>query len=158
VPKEFFWTYLYGASPLANFQENINKTKTANYNFIELFVSEIVPDVLSKRIKPILGFEEKIETYRIRHFLTVGTMYSKSYTLTKWFGPIILYLYSIFLLFLILGLVPKKSKYHVSTVAILSTVVFLNTFSNMIVFSGIILQLIYPIAFAYFENKKLVVG
>jgi oligosaccharide repeat unit polymerase len=157
IPKEFFWTYLYGASPLANFQENINKTETVDYNFFELAVSEMTPDVLSKRIKPIFQLDEKIKSHRTRDFLTVGTVFMNSYSIAKWFGPIILYIYSIFLLFLIFGLVPKKSKYHVSSIAILSTLILMNTFSNMFVFSGIILQLIYPIVFAYFENKKLVI-
>lgn len=156
VPKEFYWTYLYGASPLANLQQNINETENVSYNFFELIISEITPDMISKRIGSVLSFEE-LKSHRIKDWLTVGTLYLKSYSYAKWFGPIILYLYSIFFLLLIIGLVPKKSKYHVTAVAILCTIIFMNTFDNMFIFSGLILQLIYPVLFAYFENKKIVI-
>lgn len=156
VPKEFYWTYLYGASPLANFQKNIDQTENADYNFLELIVSEIFPDMISKRIASIFEFEEQ-NIYKIANWLTVGTLFSKSYSYAMWFGPIILYIYSVFFIILIIGLVPKKSRYHTTAMAILSTIIFMNTFDNMFVFSGLILQLIYPIFFAYFENKKLIV-
>ena len=113
------------------------------------------PSVISKRMAFVFG-REKLKPKLMLDWLTVGTIYSNSYSYVKWLGPIILMLYVLAIMLLIIGLVPKKSNYHVSTVAILSTMVFMNTFSNMVVFSGIILQFFYPIVFAYFENKKIV--
>lgn len=155
IPKEFYWTYLYGGSPMANFQENINKTEDVNYNIPLLVVTELTPEVISKRIVALLRIE-MIETNKIRKWLTVGTVYSRSYSYAKWLGPIIVFTYFILIVLITVGLVPKKSSYHVSAIALLSTLTFLNTFSNMFVFSGLILPLAYPIIFAYFEKKKFV--
>ncbi len=155
VPKEFYWTYLYGASPLANFQENIDNTKKVDYNVFGLFITECIPEVFSKRIQNILNIEKK-ETYKIRHWLTVGTVYTKSYTYAKWLGPLIIFIYGIVLIFLLILLVNKKSDFHITMIATVSTVVFLNIFDNMYVFSGTINPVFYPIIFSLLENKKFI--
>ncbi len=154
IPKEYYWTYLYAASPLANFQNNINKTKDVNYNFFDLIIFETFPDVLSKRIAGLLN-REKLGHHQIVHWLTVGSLYSKSYSYVKWFGPIILFCYLIWIIIISIGLVPKKSSYHITVVAILLTLVFMNTFDNMLVFAGMILQLVYPIFLSLFEKRKI---
>ena len=152
IPKEYYWTYLYAASPLANFQNNINKTRDVNYNFFDLVIFETFPDVLSKRIAVVLN-REKLGHHQIVSWLTVGSVYSKSYSYAKWFGPVIIFFYLIWVIILSIGLVPKKSSYHITVVAILLTMVFMNTFDNMLVFSGMILQLVYPVALTFFENS-----
>ncbi len=151
IPKEYYWTYLYGASPLANFQNNINKTEKVNYNILDLVIFELFPDVISKRIGVILD-REKLNQHQITHWLTVGSVYSRSYSYAKWLGPPIIFFYLIFIIILSIGIVNKSSKYHVSIVAILLTLVFMNTFDNMLVFAGIFLQLFYPILFSLFER------
>ncbi|WNH13972.1 hypothetical protein [Thalassobellus suaedae] len=155
IPKEFYWTYLYGASPVANFQNTINKTETVDYNIISLIVQECLPDFISKRIVSVFNMEEK-QIIRIRDWLTVGGVYSKSYAHAKWIGPIILSFYGVFFLLIMMMLVPKRSNFHVTQIAILLAMMFFNTFSNMFVFSGIVLQLVYPIFFRFFENKRIV--
>lgn len=155
IPKEYYWTYLYAASPLANFQNNINKTTNVKYNFFDLILFETFPDVLSKRIAVVLN-REKLGHHQIVSWLTVGSVYSKSYSYVKWFGPVILFFYLIWIIILFIGLVPKRSSYHITVVAILLTLVFMNTFDNMLVFSGIILQLVYPVIFAFFEKSSKV--
>ena len=152
IPKEYYWTYLYAASPLANFQNNINKTRDVNYNFFDLIIFETFPDVLSKRIAVVLN-REKLGHHQIVSWLTVGSVYSKSYSYAKWFGPVIIFFYLIWVIILSIGLVPKKSSYHITVVAILLTMVFMNTFDNMLVFSGMILQLVYPVTLAFFEKS-----
>ncbi len=155
IPKEYYWTYLYGASPLANFQYNINNTKKVNYNLFDMALFEMTPKVLSKRIAFVLE-REPLDAHKVRDWLTVGTIYSRSYSYAKWLGPIFLFIYTIFITLIIIVLIPKRSSYHVSVIAILSTIIFMNTFSNMLVFSGIVLQLVYPVFFSFFENKKIV--
>lgn len=155
IPKEYYWTYLYAASPLANFQNNVTKTKDVNYNFVDLIIFETFPDALSKRIAVILN-RHPLGHHQIVHWLTVGSIYSKSYSYVKWFGPIILFCYLCWVITISIGLVPKSSSYHITVVAILLTLVFMNTFDNMLVFTGMILQLVYPIILSFFERKKLV--
>ena len=156
IPKEYYWTYLYGASPLANFQHNINEQKEIKYNLFDFALFEITPEIFSKRLATLFG-REKRDPYLIKEWLTVGTVFSKSYSYIKWFGPIILIIYLAFFIVVIIGLVPKRSNYHVSTIAVLCTLVFLNTFSNMLVFSGIILQLVFPVIFVMLEGKKIII-
>lgn len=156
IPKEYYWTYLYGASPLANFQYNINKTKNVDYNLFDLVLFETIPEVVSNRVALLLN-RDRLDSIKIREWLTVGTVYSKSYCYAKWIGPIVIFIYTMFLLLITMFLVPKKSSYHVTVIAILSTLVFMNTFSNMLTFSGMILQLFFPIFFRLFENKKFVI-
>ena len=156
IPKEFYWTYLYGASPLANLQYNINNQDDVKYNFFDFALFEIVPKVIHKRVALITG-SEPVKPKLMVDWLTVGTIYSKSFGYVKWFGPIIMMLYVAFLLVFVIGMVPKSSNYHVATTSVLSTLIFMNTFSNMVVFSGVILQLAFPILFFYLENKKIVI-
>lgn len=155
IPKEYYWIYLYGSSPLANFQYNINHTDEINLKLFDLVLFEMVPTVISKRITAVTGTEKK-SPKRMVSWLTVGTLYSTSFNYMWWFGPILLMLYVLLINIVTIALVPKSSKYHVSTIAILSTLIFMNTFDNMIIFSGLILQLFYPIVLAYFENKKFI--
>jgi hypothetical protein len=152
IPKEYFWTYLYGASPLANFQNNVDKIENVNYNFFDLILFEMTPDIISKRIASIFG-RDKLSHIQIKPWLTVGSVYSKSFSYVKWFGPILVFLYTLLFILLILGLVNNNSKYHVSTVAILLVLIFFNTFSNMLVNAGIILQLFFPITLSFLEKK-----
>jgi hypothetical protein len=156
IPKEYYWTYLYGASPIANFQNNINKTSDVDYNFFSLILYETFPDVVSKRIGALFNVE-KLGHKQIVPWLTVGSVYSKSYSYGKWFGPIIVFFYMIWVIILSIGLVPKNSSYHVTVIAILLTLVFMNTFDNMLVFAGVILQLFYPILFSIFEKPTFYV-
>lgn len=155
IPKEYYWTYLYGASPLANFQYNINTTKEVDYNILDLVLFELVPDVISKRVAYIFD-RQPPEPNKVREWLTVGTVYSRAYSFAKWLGPILIFFYTTFVIIITIGLVPKSNSYHVSSVAILSTLIFMNTFSNMFVFSGLILQLGYCILFSFIDNKKFI--
>lgn len=155
IPKEYYWTYLYGASPLANFQYNVNSTKEVDFNLFDLVLFELTPDVISKRIAYTFD-RQPPDPYKIREWLTVGTVYSRAYSFAKWLGPILIFIYTTFVIIITIGLVPKRNSYHVSTVAILSTLIFMNTFSNMFIFSGLILQLGYCILFSFIGNKKFV--
>ena len=151
IPKEYYWTYLYGASPLANFQNNVNKTEDVNYNFFDFILFETFPDVISKRLA-VLFNREPLGDHQIVNWLTVGSLYSKSYSYVKWYGPIILFLYLIWIIILSIGLVKKRSSYHITVVAILLTMGFMNSFDNMLVFAGMIVQILYPIFLSLFEK------
>ncbi len=157
IPNEYYWTYLYLGSPLATFQYNVNYTKEVDYNVFSLVTMECLPDIVSKRIASIFGIEKRGQ-FQLRRWLTVGTIYSKSYSYAKWLGPVIMFLFSILAILFLLVLVPKSSKYHVTAIAIISTLTFLNTFDNMFSFSGISLQLFYAVLFSLLEGKRLVMG
>jgi hypothetical protein len=157
IPKEFYWTYLYVASPLANFQNTVNKREVEYPYFIGFIFYENLPQIISKNLGDPLGIEHR-DLVRITPWLTVGTTYAKSYSYLGWLGPYLLFLINLIIyLLIILFLVPRKSSFHVTTISILSVIILMNIFSNMLVVTGISFQLVYCIFFSYFENKKIVI-
>lgn len=148
IPSQFYWTYLYTTSPLANFQHNIDETKKVDYALLPLVVNECLPEVISKRV----GLAQPKSAIMI-HGLTADSVYSKSYSYAKWYGPIVLFLYMIVFIFLIVFLIPKKSEFHTVSIAMLSTLIFLNIFDNMFVFSGTVLVFFYPLFFQYLIRR-----
>jgi hypothetical protein len=155
IPKEYYWTYLYVASPLANFQNTVNKKNVEEYDFTGFIFYENLPRIISKNLGEPLNIERK-DLVRIVPWLTVGTTYARSYSYLGWGGPYLLFIANLLVYFLILFLVPKKSNYHITTVAILSVIVLLNIFTNMLIVTGISFQLVYCIVFAFFQDKKIV--
>jgi hypothetical protein len=153
IPKEFYWTYLYGASPLANFQHNVNESKAIELDILGFFIYECLPTVISKRFEVYESINRRQPNLMV-FWLTVGTIYSGSYSYIGWYGPILLSFSLVFFMIIIISVVPKKNPYHVSVVAILSTLVFLNTFDNMLKFDGIFLQFIFPIVITFLSKLK----
>ncbi len=156
IPKEYYWTYLYVASPLANFQNTVNKSNVEEYDFTGFIFYENLPRIVSKNLGAPLQLTQR-DLLRITPWLTVGTTYAKSYSYLEWFGPYLLFLSNLLMyLVVIVFLVPRKSSYHITTIAILSVIVLLNIFSNMLIVTGISFQLVYCIIFSLIDGKKLV--
>jgi hypothetical protein len=155
IPKEYYWSYLYIASPLANFQNTVDKEIVTNYDFTGFIFYETFPKIISKNLGESFGVEKR-DLVRIVPWLTVGTTYAKSYAYIGWLGPYLLFVFNLMAYMLVLFLVPKRSSYHVTTIAILSVIVLLNIFTNMLIVTGISFQLVYCILFAFFERKTFV--
>lgn len=153
IPKEFFWTYVYSAAPLANFQKTVNENSEFNYKVINFLSYELLPDFISKRITNPLGIVKE-RPDRIASFLTVGTLYSSGYKYIGWIGPIIMYFYLVLIIAFFWLFLKKNNTFYVTGFSILGTFVFFNIFSNMIYFSGISFQLIYPIIYQLITKKK----
>jgi len=157
IPGEYYWTYLYAASPLANFQNTINKKNVYDYDFKGFVFYENLPKIVSKNLGEPLGIKQR-DLARIVPWLTVGTTYAKSYSYIAWFGPYIMFIYNLFIyLMIIVFFVPKKSSYHTTTNGILSVIVLMSVFSNMLIVTGISFQLIFCVLFSLCENKKWVI-
>lgn len=155
IPKEYYWTYLYVASPLANFQNTVNNKKITNYDFKGFVFYENLPRIISKNFGDALGIEKR-ELDRVVSWLTVGTTYGRSYAYLGWYGPYLLFISSFLVYLSLFFLVPRSSNYHVTMISILSVIVFLNIFTNMLIVTGISFQLVYCIIFAFFERKIFV--
>jgi len=155
IPKEYYWTYLYVASPLANFQNTVNNKEIKDYDFTGYVFYENIPKIISKNFGYRLGIEKR-DMERIVSWLTVGTTYAKSYSYLGWNGPYLLFFSSLAVYLLIFFMVPRKSNYHITTITILSVIIFLNLFTNMLIVTGISFQLAYCIIFAFFERKVFV--
>lgn len=148
IPNEYYWTYIYGASPLANFQNIVLKTSVpiTKLDFKTFSVYYYLPDFITNRLEEVLQVEKPYpENKFIIPFLNVSTIYTTSYLTLGWLGPyLILFSYSLFLIMYIL-ILNKKSPYFLTGIAIISTIFFLSIFDNILTFSAISFQLIYPI-------------
>ena len=156
MPKEFYWTYLYAASPLANFQNTVDRKEVEEKDFGGFIFYENLPQIISKNFGGLLSIYKR-DLVRITPWLTVGTTYAKSYSYLQWWGPYLLFLFNLCIyLFIIFFLVPTRSSYHVTTISVLSVIILLNIFTNMLIVTGISFQIIYCILFSFFERKKFV--
>jgi len=147
VPKEFFWTYLYIASPLSNLQYNVNSGVEGDpnmHNFFILTINEYVFDVLSKHINKIFNIERP-RTKVIVENLSVFTTFSESYTAMGWFGLIITLFFMLIFPFAYIGLLGINSPYLPLALSIICSIYLLSFFDNMFTYAGLGLQLIYPL-------------
>jgi len=151
IPKPFFWAYLYISSPLANLQKNVSEyAPELNADNLRKFVTvEIVPDFIAKRISSTYEKDIYKRVELIKPELVVGTMYMGSYYFLGWAGIILIYLYMTIFSYLYLKLLKKNKIYYVVGVASLCNIIALNTFSNMMSFSGMLFQLVYPLILPY---------
>ena len=153
VPKQFYWSYLYIASPVANLQNNINYTIIPGGNYKDLVLNEFLPTFLTKFIMPP---QEKF-FYQINPFLNVGTIYVYSFSYLKWKGLFLMFFYFIILINVYYYIIVKSDTYKVTGLAVLLNIIVFANFHNTIAYSVISLQLIYPIIFStikHFKNSK----
>ncbi|MEO5643506.1 MAG: hypothetical protein ABIS12_09275 [Bacteroidia bacterium] len=149
IPPAYFWTYLYASSPLANLQFTVDNAEPLE-DWVSFFNFELIPDFISKRTAPLLD-AKKTDVVRIAPWLTVSTLYARSYVFVGWMGMVILFIVFTVSSFFYLLLLPKRSEYYVTGLAILCTVALFNTFDNMYSFTGLQFQLIYPLIFSYIK-------
>lgn len=145
VPSAAFWPYIYATSPLANLQNTINLAdgRTGADNFVEFAIAELLPDFVSKRIMKASG-REHVRPILITPALTVATVYAASFAYLGWTGIGIMYASLSLLIYLYIFLLPFN-KFIIPSLAMISTFVAFCIFDNMIYFSGISLQLAWPL-------------
>lgn len=138
VPYEFFWTYIYIASPIANLNEFMNYEQEDS-NIYEFIVYNFFPQSLRKRSMNIDIINPK--QHLVIDTFNVSTAYAIPYLQ---FGLIGIFLYQItyLLLFFILYLMLKKSQYKSIFLSIYSVIALLSLFSNMLVLDVLIIPII----------------
>ncbi|GAB3793514.1 hypothetical protein GCM10028819_05300 [Spirosoma humi] len=157
IPKEYYWFYIYASSPIANFQ-NATISNIRFRNDIAGFVAwEILPDFISKRIIPIEKDYDGLHRteYSINPLLTVGSIYFEPFIRIGWYGPIVVFLYYIIFIYIYLYFFNKDSRYYLSAIAILCAMSVFNIFENMMNFSGLIFQLVFPFILSKIEKYKI---
>jgi len=152
VPNVYLWSYMYFAAPIGNVQNYIQNYEP-KYSFRNFILKNIIPDFVAKRI--IKVFDIKMtEPPIISPTFNVGSMYFRAYYDYGWLGMTIVFFFQCFLIFITMFLLPKRSSFSVTGIAVLSTIVFLNTFANIMIFSGISFQLFWIIIFGQFEKYR----
>lgn len=150
LPTELLWPYLYITSPLGNLQETINAGVAKNGGIGPFVIQSMLPDFVSKY------FESNPNMLsRIAPFLTVGTVYGNAYVNMGWFGILFTFMFLTAVILSYLVFLPRNTPYSIPGLAIISTLVIFNIFDNMIVFSGLSFQLIYPLMLGLAYKYKL---
>jgi hypothetical protein len=156
IPKEYFWSYLYIASPLANLQLNVDE-RQPDYsvsNALQYVNGELNFDFISKRIFAHYNIT-KPDNLLIAPFLTVGTVYSTSYSYLGWCGMSVTFLFLMAMTFLYLLIMKPQNPYFSTGLAILNTFLLFCIFDNMFAFSPLSFQLVYPIVMSLkFKKTK----
>lgn len=146
IPKEFFWTYLYASSPLANFELNVSHeySEEPSLRGFELWVSsEFFPDFISKKV--LERFDEKrMEGMQVNDVLNVSTVYMRSFRYFSWFGISIMALYIAVFPIAYLYVIRNSIFFIPGLVSIITIYMFL-VFDNLFAFSALSFQLVYPI-------------
>ncbi|HDR8184625.1 TPA: oligosaccharide repeat unit polymerase [Bacillus thuringiensis] len=157
IPDAFFWSYIYISSPLANLQHTINAIEVKDLEFVDIFYmvnNEIFPDFINKRINDMYGVT-KPPIAQISTELTVATAFAGSYVILGWLGLIIYFITLLFIsLVYIMILKRLNSKYFLTGVSIFSSILLFSTFDNMLEFSGLSFQLVYPLLFSVLAKIK----
>ncbi|WP_299685995.1 O-antigen polymerase [uncultured Vibrio sp.] len=156
IPKEFFWGYLYIATPLANLQNNIDmKNDFDQYDsdsVIFYVLNELLPDTISNRINDIYGVSN-VDNMRIATSFTVGTLYGKSYMYLGWLGIIVTNIVFFIILFFSI-LVTTRPSYTVAPYAVVCVFALFAIFTNVIAFTGISFQLFWAFLVNYFFRVR----
>lgn len=156
IPKEYYWFYIYASSPFANFQNATILSKRHRYDVSTFLTWEFLPDFISKRIIPLeQDHDGNIRTdFSVNPLLTVGSMYFEPFIRMGWVGPISIFFHFVCIIYLYVKFFLKKDKYFVSGLAILCVFSIFSMFENMINFSGLSFQLVYPILLSKINNFK----
>lgn len=149
IPKEFFWTYIYISSPLANLQLNINKHPGPHISPNSVFwtgIYEILPDFITKRIHKLRDTIPPKE-FRINYSFNVSTIYSRAYSYSGWAGITLMALFIIVFPWIYQKVIGPGSDFFITGWAILCTMYFFASYDNTFRFTGLSLQLAYPVVF-----------
>ncbi|AOO74930.1 hypothetical protein LCW_02025 [Latilactobacillus curvatus] len=156
IPKEFFWGYIYASSPVANFQKNVDYSKTTEKITVSkvnsMFFGELLPNFIGKRALANSDYKE-VKIQQITPELNVGTALSSPYRLLGWIG-VTMYVIIIFAgAYVYLYFLYKlNSRFFIVGLSVLNTIFALTIYSNMIQATGLSLQLAYPIIFALIDS------
>jgi hypothetical protein len=149
IPPAYLWTFIYMTSPIANLQLAANERSLDEHGVVEFVVSEMVPDVISKRILPRLhadhlAAEERVKTPEVSKGLNVASLYGRAMVLGGWWGAAAMFGQLCALILIYLRLI-RHSPFRMPSLALLNCLIVFCTFQNMIAFSGVLLQIVWPL-------------
>lgn len=146
VPQEFFWAYLYIATPIGNLQYNINSANVeiADHDVARFIIFELLPEIISKRVATVFDYTPE-DRFLVINALNAASVYAGPYVYLGWIGMIVTFCFTLFFIFLTLLLVPPRSPYFCMAVVLICCVILFNVFGNMFNFMGLVPQLLFPI-------------
>ncbi|MBS1543770.1 MAG: hypothetical protein JST14_09070 [Bacteroidetes bacterium] len=157
IPKEYFWSYVYLTSPIANLQSNLNHPKPLPISGVasgQMVINEFLFDFISKRVNRYTG-HTPLEGYTIGPPFNVSTVYSGSFTYQQWPGMIAMALFLVALPWLYLKCTVRHSVFSTVGISILCTIYCFLLYDNTIRFTGLAFQLVYPVLAGWIDRGKL---
>lgn len=151
IPKEFFWSYIYISSPLANLQANIlyNQVPAVSPSRVLLYINnEYLFESISKRVNRLVGVDREKEI-TIKHPFNVSTVYSRSYSYIGWPGIIGMGLFVLVLPIIYCRFLSNDNPFALTGYAVLCTMYLFLVYDNTIRLMGLGFQLVYPFVFAF---------
>lgn len=152
IPKEFFWTYLYAGTPLGNLNHMMEVMEPTN-DLNAFVASSILPDFISKRIIESKNIYIPDDALVLATF-NVSTLFATAFKTLGILGMSLLVLYYSLVVFGYSYLMKKMDTVSVVGIAILFTIIIFSFFNNMLTFSGLSFQLIYPILFGIYNKMR----
>lgn len=153
IPNEFYWGYLYIGSPLANLQNNINLAKEPTVDYTGLFINELAPDFVGKRVSKGLFLQYRA-FIQINPYLNVGTIYARPFNYARWPGVITVFTIFILLMNIYCVIISRSFTYGVTGLAMVFVAIAFANFENTISFSAYSFQLIYPLILSGVKKYK----
>ncbi len=154
IPPEFFWSYIYIATPLANSQNMVNvdnRMEPSLKAYRDFTCFELLPELIAKRISTDTMHRQEKDL--IFDSFNVCSVYGRTYKYLGWWGPIFMYVFWIFWVIVTIGLIPKKSPFYVPAIASVNLITIMNLFDNMFVFMGLItVPFIFIILSVFFKH------
>lgn len=151
IPGEYFWSYIYTASPLSNLNVNI-QTMNPNGN-IGQFIYEFIPQFLANKI----GLS-RASVYLPVSALTVCTSYARVHNTLGYFGMYIMLMVEYLICFFVTFLTIKYNKENVIPQLFgVTYVLLLSIFTNPISYSisGVLIIILFVNSFKYrIRHKK----
>jgi len=147
VPHEFFWTYVYTTSPLANLQLNVSSDahdREVSHPFLKWLNNEVVFDFISKRVNAMTG-ASKVPILIVPGPFNAVTVYSGSFRYLRWTGLALMAAVILILPLAYVKILRVRSPFFLSGLAILNTIFLFMVFDNTIRFTGLSFQMVYPV-------------
>lgn len=151
IPPEFFWVYLYIASPIANFNSIINNSHDEG-KIEEFVIYNFFPQSFQKYI--LTGDTIDPKEYLVVDTFNVSTAYAVPYKQFGWLG-VFLYQLVYYLLFGICFFMLQESRYKIVFLTLYSTVALLSLFYNMLILDVVIIPVILCLIFNVTNKVKL---
>jgi hypothetical protein len=157
IPNEFYWTYLYIASPISNLQFNINRPHFEPYkfdDFMSIIVNETWYETVGKRLGELFPSIKRKDPELVIANLNVATTFTRSYNSLGYLGLFVLLAHMLFMPIIYLKIMGLNSQYLPTAIAIMCSIYFFSIFDNMFSFVGTGPQLLFPLIFEYLGRLK----
>ena len=155
LPSEYLWSYLYIASPLANFQYIVDKKPEVNgvgddFGLKPFIGLNIIPQTISKR----LDFKyPELSRYFCIPNMVVGSTYFVPYYELGWWGVCLMFAYIMFFLFFCIKMIKRTSPMFPAMVALLCEISLMGIFDNMVAYAGLFFQIVIVYLFSKYVFK-----